>query len=124
MVEIRKDDLPGAPTRSLLALHLSGMHANSPPDTVFALDLSGLQVPEDRRFQHFVDLGMSVPIIVVVLGAVVLGYDHFLTAGASREYRSVDREVVQTLHVCAVPSSGLSNDGPILINFNEHHFPA
>lgn len=46
MFEIRKDDLSGAPTRSLLALHLSGMHANSPPGSVFALDLSGLQVPE------------------------------------------------------------------------------
>jgi putative acetyltransferase len=28
-----------------LALHLAGMHASSPPGTVFALDLSGLQAP-------------------------------------------------------------------------------
>lgn len=46
MYQIRKDDLSGAPTRALLALHLAGMHANSPPEAVFALDLSGLQVPE------------------------------------------------------------------------------
>ena len=31
--------------KALLALHLSGMHANSPPGHVFALDLSGLQRP-------------------------------------------------------------------------------
>jgi putative acetyltransferase len=46
MFHVRIDDLSGAPTRSLLALHLAGMHANSPPGSVFALDLSGLQVPE------------------------------------------------------------------------------
>ncbi len=42
---IREDDLSGEPTRALLALHLSGMHANSPPGHVFALDLSGLKAP-------------------------------------------------------------------------------
>lgn len=46
MFEIREDDLSGEPTRALLALHLAGMYANSPPGSVFALDLSGLQVPE------------------------------------------------------------------------------
>ncbi len=44
-LEIREDDLQGAPTRELLRLHLAGMHANSPPGSVFALDLSGLQDP-------------------------------------------------------------------------------
>lgn len=44
--EIRQDDLSGAATRELLALHLRGMHENSPPGSVYALDLSGLQVPE------------------------------------------------------------------------------
>jgi len=43
---IRNDDLSSLQTRDLLAIHLSGMHANSPPGQVFALDLSGLQVPE------------------------------------------------------------------------------
>lgn len=45
---IRRDDLTGAATRELLALHLAGMHANSPPGAVFALDLSGLQRPDVR----------------------------------------------------------------------------
>jgi putative acetyltransferase len=45
MLDIREDDLTRAPTRALLALHLSGMHANSPPGSVYALDLSGLLAP-------------------------------------------------------------------------------
>lgn len=46
MIDIREDDLSGAPTQALLALHLKGMHASSPPGTVHALDLSGLKAPE------------------------------------------------------------------------------
>jgi putative acetyltransferase len=46
MFDIREDDLSGEATRALLALHLAGMHANSPPDRVSALDLSGLQTPQ------------------------------------------------------------------------------
>ena len=46
MFEIRKDDLSGEAARSLLALHLAGMHTHSPPGSVFALDLSELRVPE------------------------------------------------------------------------------
>jgi len=34
-----------ASVRALIALHLEGMHANSPPDNVFALDLSGYAKP-------------------------------------------------------------------------------
>jgi putative acetyltransferase len=45
MFDIREDDLSGEATRALLALHLSGMHANTPPEHVFALDLSGLKAP-------------------------------------------------------------------------------
>jgi putative acetyltransferase len=45
-LDIRTDDLSGAPTRALLALHLAGMHANSPADHVRALDLTGLQRPD------------------------------------------------------------------------------
>jgi putative acetyltransferase len=44
-LEIREDDLSGEPTRELLRLHLEGMHGNSPPGHVFALDLSGLKAP-------------------------------------------------------------------------------
>ena len=46
MLELREDDLASAGTRALLALHLQGMHASSPPGHVFALDLSGLQTPD------------------------------------------------------------------------------
>jgi putative acetyltransferase len=45
-MDIRVDDLSHEKTRELLRLHLQGMHANSQPGHVFALDLSGLQVPE------------------------------------------------------------------------------
>ncbi|NVN43328.1 GNAT family N-acetyltransferase [Asaia siamensis] len=46
MIEIRVDDLAGAETRALLALHLAGMAEDTPSASRFALDLSGLQVPE------------------------------------------------------------------------------
>ena len=46
MFEINEDDLSGTGTRSLLALHLAGMHQYSPPGAVHALDLSALQVAE------------------------------------------------------------------------------
>ena len=45
MFEVREDDLSGNLTLRLLALHLAWMHANSPPDSVYALDLSGLKAP-------------------------------------------------------------------------------
>ena len=43
MFDIREDDLSGDDVRALLALHLAGMQANSPPGLSFALDLSGLK---------------------------------------------------------------------------------
>ena len=46
MFEIVEDDLSGEGTIALLGIHLAGMRANSPPKNVFALDLSGLKVPE------------------------------------------------------------------------------
>lgn len=46
MFEIKEDDLSSEQTRELLALHLAGMHASSPPGSVYALDLSGLQKPD------------------------------------------------------------------------------
>jgi putative acetyltransferase len=42
---IVEDDFSGEGTRALLAIHLAGMHANSPPGHVRALELSGLQQP-------------------------------------------------------------------------------
>jgi len=44
-LEIREDDLGGEAVRSLLRLHLQGMHASSPPGAAFALDLTGLKAP-------------------------------------------------------------------------------
>jgi len=45
MLEIREDDLTGAATRGLVALHLSGMRQNTPEGHVFALDVSALKAP-------------------------------------------------------------------------------
>tara|TARA_R110001599_G_scaffold284926_1_gene487136 strand:- start:897 stop:1352 length:456 start_codon:yes stop_codon:yes gene_type:complete len=42
-LDIRLDDLSGQQVQDLLAAHLAGMHENSPPESVYALDLSGLQ---------------------------------------------------------------------------------
>lgn len=44
-MEIRLDDLSSQQVQDLLAAHLAGMQENSPPDSVYALDLSGLKVP-------------------------------------------------------------------------------
>lgn len=46
MIEIREDDVTGEATQALVALHLSGMRANTPEGHVFALDYQKLQVPE------------------------------------------------------------------------------
>jgi putative acetyltransferase len=46
MLAIVQDDLSSESTRSLVAEHLRGMHASSPPGSVFALDFSGLQAPD------------------------------------------------------------------------------
>lgn len=42
-MQIKRACLDDPQVRALLARHLAGMHENSPPDAVFALDLSGLQ---------------------------------------------------------------------------------
>lgn len=47
-MDIREDDLTCGATQALLRLHLEGMHANSPPGHVFALDISGLKAPGVR----------------------------------------------------------------------------
>ena len=39
------DDLSGAPTRALIARHLAGMHAHSPPESVHAFDVERLRQP-------------------------------------------------------------------------------
>jgi putative acetyltransferase len=62
MFEIHEDDLSGEATRELLRIHLQGMHASSPPGSVFALDLSGLKTPQVtvwtiREGEHVVGIG-------------------------------------------------------------------
>jgi putative acetyltransferase len=44
--DIRKEDLSSEAARDLVRLHLEGMHAHSPPGSVFALDFSGLTAPD------------------------------------------------------------------------------
>lgn len=44
-LEIRVDDLSAEATRALVAAHLTGMHASSPPESVHALDHDGLSDP-------------------------------------------------------------------------------
>ena len=46
MNNIRVDDLEGPEIRALLEEHLAQMHAQSPPESVHALDLAGLKRPE------------------------------------------------------------------------------
>jgi len=45
-IEIRVDDLSDPRIAEFLRAHLNDMHANSPPESVHALDLSGLKRPE------------------------------------------------------------------------------
>lgn len=45
-LRIEPGDFENAEVLALLRLHLAGMHANSPPGHVFALDLSGLRRPD------------------------------------------------------------------------------
>jgi hypothetical protein len=42
------DDLSRQPVRDLVARHLAGMHAQSPPESVHALALDGLKAPSIR----------------------------------------------------------------------------
>jgi putative acetyltransferase len=44
-LEFRVDDLSGEQTRALVARHLSGMHEETPPENVFALDVDALRDP-------------------------------------------------------------------------------
>lgn len=44
-MELRIDDLQGAPIQALLQAHLDAMHQHSPPESVHALDLVALRQP-------------------------------------------------------------------------------
>jgi putative acetyltransferase len=43
---VRDGDFTHEQVLALLRVHLAGMHANSPPGSVYALDVSGLQKPD------------------------------------------------------------------------------
>lgn len=45
-LKFRVDDLSGEATRALIARHLAGMHANSPPGSVHALEIDKLRGPD------------------------------------------------------------------------------
>jgi putative acetyltransferase len=49
-VKILPGDFDDPQVLALLRVHLAGMHAASPPGTVYALDLSGLKAPEIAFF--------------------------------------------------------------------------
>jgi len=49
-MEIRAGDFSDPRVLELLREHLAGMHASSPPGSVYALDLSGLQQPSVAFF--------------------------------------------------------------------------
>jgi putative acetyltransferase len=53
--EFRVDDLSGEPTRALIARHLNGMRANSPAESVHALDIDGLKHPDVTFWSAWVD---------------------------------------------------------------------
>ncbi len=45
-MKIIVDDPGRGPVRKLLEAHLAGMHDNTPPESVYALDVDGLRAPE------------------------------------------------------------------------------
>jgi putative acetyltransferase len=49
-MDVRAGDFTDPRVLDLLRDHLAGMHANSPPGSVYALDLSGLQQPSISFF--------------------------------------------------------------------------
>jgi putative acetyltransferase len=63
-VDITLGDFNDARVKALLEYHLRGMHENSPPGHVFALDWSGLQKPEISFYTGWV--GQSL----VAIGAL------------------------------------------------------
>jgi putative acetyltransferase len=54
-IDIRTDDLSSEATRALIALHLEGMHATSPPESVHALDSEKLRDPAVSFWSAWVD---------------------------------------------------------------------
>ncbi|GGH43561.1 GNAT family N-acetyltransferase [Microbacterium album] len=55
MIEIRTDDLTGEQTLRLAAQHHAEMHANTPPESVHALDLDALRAPGITVWSAWID---------------------------------------------------------------------
>ncbi|MBO1348031.1 MAG: GNAT family N-acetyltransferase [Hormoscilla sp. GUM202] len=56
-MKIKLDDLTGPEIHALLQEHLDDMHRISPPESIHALDLSGLRVPEILFWTVWDDIG-------------------------------------------------------------------
>ena len=54
-LDFRLDDLSGEPTRRLIARHLAGMRASSPPESVHALDIDALRGPDITFWSVWID---------------------------------------------------------------------
>ncbi len=54
-MDIKAADFRDAQVVALVGLHLAGMYDASPPDQVFALDMSGLERPDVNLFIAWVD---------------------------------------------------------------------
>lgn len=66
-MDIRVGEFDDPKVVALVRLHLEGMHANSPPGSVFALDLSGLQAPD---VSFFVGWDSGEPVVMGALKAL------------------------------------------------------
>jgi len=110
-IEITVGNLDHPSVIALLRQHLTGMHKNSPPGSVFALDLTGLKAPDISFYTAWQDgelLGMGAlkelnPSTGEIksmrtdakhlrkgVGAAIL--DHLLKVARSRGYRRVSLE--------------------------------
>lgn len=59
-IEFRVDDLTSLATQALVRHHLAGMHANSPQDSVHALDVDKLRQPSVIFWTGWVDDDIAV----------------------------------------------------------------
>lgn len=69
-MRIRIDDLTGPEIAELLALHLRGMHALSPPESVHALDLVALRAPEITFWTAWTTPAPGQPVALMGCGAL------------------------------------------------------
>ena len=63
-IVFRVDDLSGEPTQALVKRHLAGMHENSPPESVHALDLDKLRDQIIVCAQHARHIRCTLAILV------------------------------------------------------------